>query len=279
MKKKGLFVRIITGVLMLALALASFLWSPWLFGAVFTWMVWLLTEEIFKMLVHGPRYRKEKWCIYVAVVSFAILTFLHLQIGLHPRWLFLIVIPVLAAAFFMLFDCCSDYDFNLGIFFPLLYVLIPMGSMLPIAFHGEGGQFDGLLLLMLMAMIWMNDIGAYCIGMSFGQKPDSKKFFPSLSPKKSWAGFWGGMIFTFASAIVLWALFGQLPLIHWIVLALICSVLGIFGDLFESLIKRHAAVKDAGRIMPGHGGALDRMDSALYLLPIFLLYLEFFGLI
>jgi phosphatidate cytidylyltransferase len=127
----------------------------------------------------------------------------------------------------------------------------------------------------VIVLLWLNDIGAYAVGMSLGQRPDSRKLFPALSPKKSWIGVVGGTLFTLLGAWGVSATFGAqvLPLVHWLALALIVSVFGVFGDLFESLIKRHAQVKDAGHFIPGHGGLLDRFDDVLFVLPLAALYL------
>ena len=111
--------------------------------------------------------------------------------------------------------------------------------------------------------------------MSFGQRPSSRKLFPALSPKKSWVGILGGTVATFLAAWGVSAFFGAsvLSTAHWMAIAAIVSVFGVFGDLFESLIKRHAQVKDAGDLIPGHGGLLDRFDGLLFVLPAVLLYL------
>ena len=119
-----------------------------------------------------------------------------------------------------------------------------------------------------MVLVWMSDVGAYALGMAFGQRENSRKLAPEISPKKSWAGVAGGLLFTFATAAVIYitGLF-DLPLWKWVVAAIIVVVLGILGDLFESLIKRHYALKDAGRIVIGHGGLLDRFDAAVFAIP------------
>jgi len=136
------------------------------------------------------------------------------------------------------------------------------------------------MLLSFFILIWVCDVGAYCLGTAFGQKPDSKKLAPKISPKKSWWGFWSAVISGIAAATGLhyltWLPFS---LLHCIAIGLVISVGGVCGDLVESMWKRHFDVKDSGNCIPGHGGMLDRFDSALIAIPLACIYLSFFGLI
>ena len=135
-------------------------------------------------------------------------------------------------------------------------------------------------MLSLFILIWMSDVGAYCVGTALGQRPDARKLAPSISPKKSWWGFWGGVFFCVAAAVGLhfltWLPFG---LLHCIALGVIVSVAGVCGDLFESMWKRHFGVKDSGNCIPGHGGMLDRFDSSLVAIPLACVYLTLTGLL
>ena len=226
------------------------------------------------------RYLREEICILVAVVATALLGVLHHLAGLDTRWMLAGLIPVLAAAVFLLFDCAESHDFPAAVFFPLVYILLPLLSAKMLVYP-FGGDFTCCLLLGLFILMWSNDVGAYCLGMLLGQRPGSRKLFPSLSPKKSWIGVVGGTSLSFLAAWVVGITLGKgvLPLVHWFVLALIVSVFGVLGDLFESLIKRHAQVKDAGNLIPGHGGLLDRFDDVLFVLPVAAIYLRLLQLI
>lgn len=126
------------------------------------------------------------------------------------------------------------------------------------------------LLLAVFAMIWINDTGAYCVGSLIG----SKKLFERLSPKKSWEGFVGGMVFCILGALGFWA-FNFMPgttFLQWTGAGVLTCVFATWGDLFESLIKRSYHTKDSGHLIPGHGGILDRIDSLLFVAPIMLVY-------
>lgn len=129
----------------------------------------------------------------------------------------------------------------------------------------SGRVFDISPLLIACVCIWSNDTGAFLAGSSFGKT----RLFPSVSPKKSWEGFWGGMLASVASAIILgyWVSSTPMPIWSLTLMGIIVSVAATWGDLFESMIKRQAGVKDSGCIIPGHGGILDRIDSMLFVFP------------
>lgn len=132
------------------------------------------------------------------------------------------------------------------------------------------------LILSMFIMIWLNDTGAYIVGSLLGRKLIPYKMFPRISPKKSWAGFAGGLLFTVASSFVFINIFGEyyqgIDIIEMIGFAIVVVVFATWGDLIESLIKRTIGVKDSGNFIPGHGGILDRIDSLLFVLPAILCY-------
>ncbi|MGZ8541120.1 MAG: phosphatidate cytidylyltransferase [Chitinophagaceae bacterium] len=130
--------------------------------------------------------------------------------------------------------------------------------------------------LIAIGCMWINDTMAYIVGSLIGKTPLTK-----ISPKKTWEGTIGGIIL---SALIMgyigfmfdeWFVFGK-HLVFWIILALIAVIAGTFGDLLESKLKRMAGVKDSGRIMPGHGGFLDRFDSLILATPFVWLYVTIF---
>jgi len=120
-------------------------------------------------------------------------------------------------------------------------------------------------VLMACALAWGSDTGAYFGGRAFGRTP----LYPKVSPKKTWEGSISGVVSATGSAFFLQWLAGphSVPAAHLLVLAPVAAVLGQLGDLVESLVKRSTGVKDSGRIMPGHGGLLDRVDALLFVGP------------
>lgn len=118
----------------------------------------------------------------------------------------------------------------------------------------------------LMAIVFAGDIGAYLVGMNFGKN----KIMPLVSPKKTVEGSIGGILFSIVTAVVLSNYLPHINPLGLVLLAIPTSVVAQFGDFFESVIKRVAEVKDSGKIMPGHGGVLDRVDGVLFAAPVIL---------
>jgi phosphatidate cytidylyltransferase len=130
----------------------------------------------------------------------------------------------------------------------------------------EGGHFVVLVLL----IAWIADTGGYFAGRFLGKA----KLYEAVSPKKTWAGAWGGIAGSLAGVIAMKLLF--LDWLSWVDVALIAipgGVLGQLGDLTESLIKRSVGVKDSGALLPGHGGILDRIDAVLFIAPYVYAYI------
>ena len=129
------------------------------------------------------------------------------------------------------------------------------------------------MLTYVFLIIWSTDTGAYFTGMLFGRN----KLAPQLSPKKTWEGFIGGVVTSFIAVLVFLQLIPLPPNMLLLYITPVISVVAQVGDLFESGLKRLAGAKDSGNIIPGHGGILDRFDSALWALPTayyLVLYLE-----
>ena len=134
-------------------------------------------------------------------------------------------------------------------------------------------------LLLALFLVWAADSGAYFAGRHLGGKLFKRRLAPRISPNKTIEGLLGGLLLALVVAIVGALLIGaapaQLPAITAVALATV--LFSVVGDLFESLLKRHAGVKDSGNVIPGHGGLLDRMDSVLAALPAFVLCKEWMG--
>jgi len=122
------------------------------------------------------------------------------------------------------------------------------------------------LLLAAMALVWVADIAAYFAGRAFGRN----KLAPNISPGKTWEGVGGAVVGTLVYALLAAAAAGASPLANlgWAPFLVLLTAISVAGDLFESMIKRQAGVKDSGNLLPGHGGILDRIDSQTSTLPL-----------
>jgi phosphatidate cytidylyltransferase len=158
--------------------------------------------------------------------------------------------------------------------FGVLYVGSLSGSVVAIRML-EPDRDGRLWTILLLAVIMVGDAGAFFVGSTFGRRP----LAPVLSPKKTVAGLFGGIGFSVAAALILrfWC-FRSHSVATFAGLGLGLSLLGVVGDLFESLLKRSAGVKDTSSLIPGHGGVLDRIDSLLFAAPALLLLVRWLGL-
>jgi phosphatidate cytidylyltransferase len=207
---------------------------------------------------------------------------------LKSSW-FLVLIPMLSVL--MVIELYrreeKPFDSLAHTLFSVLYTAIPI-SLFPFAayLHMDGHQkgvdsilshgtleFSPGIILGFFILIWAFDSAAYLVGISIGKH----RLLERISPKKSWEGFFGGVII---AALAAWIFSGWLGVIDrkgWIIVSLIVSVAGTYGDLVESMLKRSLGVKDSGTIMPGHGGFLDRFDGVIISFPLVYLYITLFG--
>lgn len=151
----------------------------------------------------------------------------------------------------------------------IVYVAVLLGFVALL--KRDFGPWGADLVIFVLVVVWVGDTGAYFAGRYLGKS----KLYPAVSPKKTWAGAWGGLAASGVSAAgIKLALMPELPWVHAFGMALPGAALGQMGDLFESLFKRSTGIKDSGAILPGHGGILDRVDAVLFFAPYIYLYLS-----
>ncbi len=150
---------------------------------------------------------------------------------------------------------------------PVLYLGLPLGSMVAIR---ETRGHEALFLMMLT--VFVSDSAQYYSGRAFGRRP----LAPVISPKKTVEGAVGGFVFggCVLAGVGVWWL-PAVPLVYRAVLGVAVVAFGIAGDLFESMLKRSAGVKDSSTLIPGHGGVLDRIDALLFAAPIYYIVLKY----
>lgn len=192
-------------------------------------------------------------CCHVSLINSAIL---------------LLVMRAVAQLYVKVENSVNDYSLSIA---GIIYVALPL--------YCAGKLMDysqGLILLLMFVMIWLNDTGAFLVGSAIGRH----KLCERLSPKKSWEGFIGGVCFSVLAGVVASCYFSDYLIMQGSVwfyagMGIVVSLFSTWGDLFESMIKRTVGVKDSGKLLPGHGGMLDRVDSLLFVAPVLMAYIAF----
>ncbi|MBK7384949.1 MAG: phosphatidate cytidylyltransferase [Flavobacteriales bacterium] len=179
-----------------------------------------------------------------------------------PKAIAVILLALLAFVVILLRSGRSDPATRFGhLLAVVVYITVPMACAVWMV------AIDPMLFIGFMLLLWTNDTGAYLVGKSIGRN----KLMPKVSPGKTWEGLLGGMALT---ALVAWSLItygGVGPVKEWMIASVVVSITATIGDLLESAMKRAAGVKDSGKLLPGHGGALDRFDGYLLAAPAMLL--------
>jgi phosphatidate cytidylyltransferase len=208
--------------------------------------------------------------------SLGVNTRLDVDIQLLNTILLLITLFVSIKCIVFLFDdkvqsitTVSKYLYLVG------YIILPFVFITKISFGIK--DYNPKIIIGLFIIIWTNDTFAYIVGKSIGKT----KLFERISPKKTIEGFVGGVVFAVLAGYLISKLyikpnpsFSDKSILIWTIIALLAGVFGTIGDLIESKFKRIAGVKDSGKIMPGHGGILDRLDSVIFVAPIVFLFYQ-----
>lgn len=280
MKMKNLMVRTLSGLVLVAVFVGAVLGSQWSFGALLLLILVGGQTEFYK-LARETGLSPQRWMgLAVGVLLFALNFIVFRQFsrsvtdeaGGAVLYLLLYIGLLLPTLFVCeLFRRSATPLANLGAtLLGVLYVAVPLSLLLYVPVLAGDGVWRPETVLCYIFIIWANDVFAYLVGMAFGRH----RLCERLSPKKSWEGFFGGL----AGAVVM-GLVGARVLdgsyAAWVGLALVAAVTGVLGDLTESMFKRSAGVKDSGRLIPGHGGVLDRFDAMLVAAPFVLVYMLF----
>ena len=269
--------RTISGICFLAIVISGFLIHEHLYALLLLFMMVTMLDEFYRMTM-GDKYKLSRVQAIATGCASYMAVYGVVAYGLDFRLIGLCGILLLGLMFgTLLVKDKSDFKLFSFLYTGLIYIALPLILSNFVVFD-NAGNFDGRPMLAFFIIIWASDVGAYCVGITLGKY--SRKLFPSVSPKKTWAGFWGGLFFAILGGVIL-VLTGlwTYPVIHAIILAVLMHVAGVCGDLFESQWKRVCDIKDSGSIIPGHGGMLDRFDSALFAIPTGVIYLVIIGLL
>lgn len=286
---KSLIKRTITGLIVVAAIMAGILFGPYSFVTVFAVLVFGVLYEFYNLINVSREVHIVKWLHSCGGALLFVCAFLETS-HLTNNWSFLLYLGYMMAMFISRLYTHQENPIREIAYIILgqIYIAAPVSLINSIAFHtlkyplGEIlKDYCPIFILSLFLFIWINDTGAFITGCTLGKH----RLFPSVSPKKSWEGFWGGLIFCILLGLGLyypqfWEFIGvdihdgvRLTRLEWMGMALVVSIFATFGDLIESFVKRAVGVKDSGTILPGHGGLWDRFDSLIMAAPAMYIYL------
>lgn len=266
---KNLVKRSLSGIIYVALIVACVILGGWWFNALLLLFTILGVVE-FHSLVDKSVSKKTSVVPLVTDLLASVALVLGMSYSLAFLAIFILCLIVRMIAQLYIHEDAPlvrlAYSY-MGVF----YIALPLG-LLGFIMEMLGEDIAKALLLTMFVMIWLNDTGAFLVGSSMGRH----KLFPSVSPKKSWEGAIGGVIFSIGAAFVVKYCFpdyfDSVTIVQLCVMGLIVGIISIWGDLVESMIKRTLHVKDSGNLIPGHGGILDRIDSLLLVAPAVAVY-------
>lgn len=274
-KLKNLLIRTLSGAVMLTLLLGATLYS------YTTFLILILLILVggmweFYRLVELDGARPQRWLgmtMGLLLMMGSIVYFAEMNQPQNALYFlpFILVIPFLMLIVELF---AGEGDLVKGVGSSLLgvvYVALPLSLLIGIPLLIGDGGWEPWSLLWFIFIIWANDVFAYLVGITLGRH----KMCPTISPKKSWEGFVGGIVGAMVAGYVASQVLEDAPQL-WCGLALVAAVTGVLGDLVESQLKRRVGVKDSGALIPGHGGVLDRFDALLLAIPFVFLYLVFY---
>lgn len=258
--------RAITGSVFVIVLIGCTYWSSFSVFALFIFFVLVGSWEYLTILDRNSANNpNKKLGVFTAVLFFLSLTAgIVLTIPTDK----LLAVAILAAFSTPLLELYTKSKNPFGnivhTLFPVIYVALPFVLLLLANEKlADGEQYSPNFILGYYFILWSNDTGAYLSGKAFGKR----KLFERISPNKTWEGSIGGATLAIIVALISGYFFELIPLWQWACIGLIIATIGSMGDLVESLFKRSMNVKDSGKIMPGHGGVLDRFDGLLISAP------------
>ena len=272
--KNNLIQRTITGIVFVAVLVGCILWSPISFSLLFTLIAALSVHEFGHLMnvYNGVSMNKTITALGGAYLFMALGSFCigATDARIFLPYLFLLIYLMITELYLKRTNPLGNWAYSM---LSQLYITLPFALLNILAYHNSPENssvtYNPILPLSIFVFIWLSDTGAYCVGSLIGKH----RLFERISPKKSWEGSIGGAVFSIASSLIFAHCYPFFSIGQWAGLAAVVVVFGTWGDLTESLMKRQLGIKDSGNILPGHGGMLDRFDSALMAIPAAVIYL------
>ena len=273
---KNLIIRALTGIIFVVVLISAIYIHPIFFLILFCIITGLTRWECGGLVKHYENANLQRTVNVLGGVYLFIATFVYAN-GLTDGKIFLpyllfIMLTMIAELYYKAPNPINNWAFTL---FAQVYCA---GSFSILNFIGaEPGtpgvmSYTPLFIMAIFIFVWLDDTGAYLVGSLIGKH----KLFERISPKKSWEGFFGGLILSLASSQAFAWFAPEINRMNWLGLAATVVLFGTWGDLIESLLKRTLGVKDSGNVLPGHGGMLDRFDSVMLAVPASYIYIELF---
>ncbi len=269
-----MLTRTITGAFFILFIVAGIYFNPTIALLLFTFITLLATDEFYGLTKKSKNLKPFRFLGTLTAVSLMLILGLIIQNDIDFKIVF---IPILLMFLTFIFEIYKKNDtpfINIGYtLLGIFYIVIPFAMLFHLGYYSQTSfseNYNYQIILGFFILLWTNDTGAYLSGRFFGKH----KLFERISPKKTWEGSIGGGILTLILAYVLSIFFTNLTLTNWLVIGVLIAVFGDLGDLVESMLKRSLGVKDSGKLLPGHGGILDRFDGLLLSVPFVYSYLQ-----
>lgn len=281
---RNLIIRTITGTAFVAVVVCCILWHPVSFALLFALITALTTWEFCSIINSRLSCQVNRFITSVASVYLfgAILAFNANICGseIFIPYLLTLVYILIAELYLKDNNVLLNWAFTMmsQLYIALPFALLNTLSFIAVTFHdgSHGAVYSPAFTLAVFVFIWVGDSAAYIFGSWLGRH----RLFPRISPKKSWEGCIGAFVAAVAVSQVVATFVPDFsdtnPVVNrlaWAGLAAVVIVFGTWGDLIESQLKRKLDLKDSGKILPGHGGMLDRFDSSLVAIPMSVVYI------
>lgn len=273
----NLVERTLTSIIFVIVLLGSIIQSEFASSILF-FVIILLCQREFYNFFKPTDIKPQKKVGIIGGLGFFVISLLASQARLESETLFSIIPLIFTIFIIELYRNRPQPIPNIAFtILGIIYIAVPITLLHDLAYYKDysfGREYNYDILIGYFFVLWANDTGAYLIGRKWGKH----KLFPRISPKKTWEGSIGGVVLGLAVGYLNSIIFPEFNLAVWLGIAAIVVVFGSLGDLVESLFKRSLDIKDSGKLLPGHGGVLDRFDGIFISAPMvytFLRVLEF----
>lgn len=249
----NLVLRTMSGIVLVVVLIGGIIWCDISRYVVLSLIgVATLWEMLGLFARNGVSLCAKGWYVIISAVVLLIFNFLY-----YPIFWSLALLYLLIRFSLELYGKNKKPLESIGYeIFALIYTILPIVLLT---------HMPQSTVLLIFILVWTNDVGAYLIGSQLGKR----RLFERISPKKSWEGFWGGLILVAIVAVILGYYWLDTPILESLFLGVTISVASVYGDLFESMFKRSVGVKDSGNTIPGHGGFWDRFDALFFAVPAY----------